>query len=174
MYHHNITWPSRLSCNQIQTNGMIAVIWRVFCMIKKLHKYLLKLLKSSNCSRYFVNSSFSSFFELFVLISSQPTTYYWVSTVSQLTQLSVKFKTTNLMGYRTLAWWFSVSPWRICITFVWPRGSLKFTAPSAFCIHQIVPGFVVYWLSNWVKWAPQSASRAVRVKSCNLKEKREK
>ena len=104
-----IKWPSCLSCNQIQTNGMIAVIWRVFCMIKKLHKYLLKLLKSSNCSRYFVNSSFSSFFAvsvvLFVLIS---TTYYWVSTVSQLTQLSVKFKS---------------------------------------------------WLSNWVKWAPQSASR---------------
>ena len=28
-------------------------------------------------------------------------------------------------------WWFSVSPWRICITFVWPRGSLKLTAPSS-------------------------------------------
>ena len=28
-------------------------------------------------------------------------------------------------------WWLSVSPWRICITFVWPRGSLKLTAPSS-------------------------------------------
>ena len=28
-------------------------------------------------------------------------------------------------------WWFSVSPWRICITFFWPRGSLKLTAPSS-------------------------------------------
>ena len=27
-------------------------------------------------------------------------------------------------------WWFSVSPWRICITFVWPRSSLKLSAPS--------------------------------------------
>ena len=28
-------------------------------------------------------------------------------------------------------WWFSVSLWLICITFVWPRGSLKLTAPSS-------------------------------------------
>ena len=28
-------------------------------------------------------------------------------------------------------WCFSVSSWRICITFVWPRGSLKLTVPSS-------------------------------------------
>jgi hypothetical protein len=28
-------------------------------------------------------------------------------------------------------WWFSVSPWRLCITFVWPSGSLKLPAPSS-------------------------------------------
>ena len=28
-------------------------------------------------------------------------------------------------------WWFSVSPWGMCITFVWPRSSLKLTAPSS-------------------------------------------
>ena len=27
-------------------------------------------------------------------------------------------------------WWFSVSPWRICIFFVWPRSSLRLTEPS--------------------------------------------
>ena len=26
-------------------------------------------------------------------------------------------------------WWFSVSLWWICITFVWPKDSLKLTAP---------------------------------------------
>ena len=64
---------------------MIAVIWRVFCMIKKLQKYShkLKLIKSSNCSRYFVNSS--SFFELFVLIWSTSYSWsYWVTTVTEL------------------------------------------------------------------------------------------
>ena len=28
-------------------------------------------------------------------------------------------------------WWFCVSPWRICITFVWPSGFQKLTAPSS-------------------------------------------
>ena len=29
-------------------------------------------------------------------------------------------------------WWLTgVSPWRICITFVWPRSSLKLAAPSS-------------------------------------------
>jgi hypothetical protein len=28
-------------------------------------------------------------------------------------------------------WWFNVSPWQICITFVWPRGSVKLTVPSS-------------------------------------------
>ena len=26
-------------------------------------------------------------------------------------------------------WWFSVSLWRICTTFIWPRGSIKLPAP---------------------------------------------
>ena len=33
------------------------------------------------------------------------------------------------MGY--CPWWFSVSLWWICITFIWPRASLKLTAPSS-------------------------------------------
>ena len=28
-------------------------------------------------------------------------------------------------------WWFSVSLWQICTTFVWPRSSLKLPAPSS-------------------------------------------
>ena len=28
-------------------------------------------------------------------------------------------------------WWFFVSLWRICITFIWPRSSLKLKAPSS-------------------------------------------
>ena len=28
-------------------------------------------------------------------------------------------------------WWFNVSPWRICITFIWPSSSQKLTAPSS-------------------------------------------
>ena len=56
-------------------------------------------------------------------------------------------------------WWFSLSPWRICITFVWQRGSPKLPVPSSqsechihiymafrygFCIDKIVHGFVFY------------------------------
>ena len=29
------------------------------------------------------------------------------------------------------SWWFSVSPWWICIIFVWPRGCLKLPASSS-------------------------------------------
>ena len=34
-------------------------------------------------------------------------------------------------------WCFSVSPWRICITFIWPRGSLKLLVPSSWSEHHL-------------------------------------
>ena len=34
-------------------------------------------------------------------------------------------------------WWLSVSPWRICITFLWPRSSLKLTGPSSRFEHHL-------------------------------------
>ena len=34
-------------------------------------------------------------------------------------------------------WWLSVSLWRICITFLWPRSSLKLTGPSSRFEHHL-------------------------------------
>ena len=49
-------------------------------------------------------------------------------------------------------WWFSVSPWQICITFVWPRDSLKLPTSSSWLeghLHfALIRLCLVYYL-NW-------------------------
>ena len=97
--------------------------WRVFCMIKKLQKYShkLKLRKSSNWSRYFVNSSVVFFFRVvcFDLVNILLSHYsHWAD--------------DKQTSWIIALWWLSVFLWRICITFLWPS--------KIFCIDKTVPG----------------------------------
>ena len=77
---------------------------------------------------------------------------YYLYKRNQLLWLCVNWAAKQQTSWVIAPWWLSVSPWRICITFVWPRGSLKLTVLSSnwnvICILHLSDCAWLCWLSS--------------------------
>ena len=89
--------------------------------------------KFSNCKMdRFKMTSLWSWKVLFSLLTSYPLLKDYLRTKLSYNDYSFYFYNWAATTSWVIApWWFCVSLWRICITFVWPSGSQKLPSPSS-------------------------------------------